>query len=695
MGIIGKRDIMKVKQNTRHKFWWSSIVILTLTKYLLTNGLPLYAIVNAYYDDELMMRLSNSIMRGEWLGAYGKRTLVKECMFPVFMALIRYLGLSYSYAVITLYIFSCIIFCLAINKFIHNDKFILLLYIVLLFNPASMDLSSYQRIYRCSISPAQVLLIFACFFALYYEVCVQTQRGRREILQKAFWGILAGISLTFFVYSREDSIWVIPFVTVITITGIVLTISKIKVMTHYNFALNVFLLLTPIILLLLGTITISSINKYYYDVYLTNELSGSSFADCIKSIYSVKNDDEMRRITNPRTKIQKLYEVSPTLRSISGSLEQVLDNWDLSDRNPGDGEVENGWFTWALRDAVDLAGYYSSAQSAADFYDAVAKEINEASANGLVETQATMPNALMPPWRSSQTRDFCDAILKSIVFVFNFEETDAFLVMNDKYEMNQYLAEYYEFTNVTNNYFLENATKIRIRGWAFLENSMDDISIELVSKESGDTIILPRQSSMDVYAHFEEEGQITTPIMSKCRFSCDIICNPKDKYYLKFITPSSSNNYISEEGDVHMEESSIRYVIDEFIRYEEGNYTSINKWAVDTVNNISSVYRSCNGIIGMLSIIMYLIIWGYNVCAIKKGKYTIEYWNELMIPSALLASLFVLIIGVSYMEEYSFGAISSLYYSGAYSLVLSFEMLSMFFVARRIKAAYKYSVHEV
>ena len=54
---------MKIKQTGYLKhFLWISVVLLTLFKYLLVNNLPLYAIVNAYYDDELMMRLANSSM---------------------------------------------------------------------------------------------------------------------------------------------------------------------------------------------------------------------------------------------------------------------------------------------------------------------------------------------------------------------------------------------------------------------------------------------------------------------------------------------------------------------------------------------------------------------------------------------------------------------------------------------------------
>lgn len=671
-----------------HKLWRICFIIVTLVKYSLVSNLPLLAGVDMDYDGELMIRLSNSIIRGEWLGVYGKKTLIKGCMFPVFMAGMRWLGLNYSNAMLLLYIISCLVFCMAINKFIQNDKFVFLLYIILLFNPASMNYNSYQYIYRNAISPAQVLLIFGSFLALYYEICVQT-RYEKRIPQRLFWAVLSGVSLIFFMYSREDSIWIMPFVIAIFLIAMILVLLKIKIVAHNKIVSNILILFVPFLLLAMGKFTISSINNYYYGIRVTNEFSDTAFADCVRAIYSVKDNEDIKRVTNSRVKMHKLYEISPALSSISANLEQALDTWTLYDSNPNVGEVENGWFIFALRNAVDAAGYYSSPQSANDFYATVAEEINEAASRGLVETQATMPSALMPPWDNSYAKDFFDAVLRSVSFVFGFEGTEASLIVHDKYKMDQYISQYYEFKSVTNNYFPETETRLKISGWAFLKDSEDDVHIELISQKGKETVSLPLQNSMDVDRYFRETGEVVTPNMSMCRFACNIVCDSSDKYYLRIVTPDNSNNYIEEGGEAHMENLSIRYWIDEFYRYEVGCDMAVHKRAVDTVNGISDIYRRCNGTIGIISVVFYLIILGCNICAIKRKHYTLEYWNELMIPSALLASLLVLVIGVSYIEVYAFPAINSLYYSGGYAVALSFEIISIYYGGRIIKNIYK------
>ena len=53
-----------------------------------------------------------------------------------------------------------------------------------------------------------------------------------------------------------------------------------------------------------------------------------------------------------------MYEVSPTLNSLKPHLDNSLDVWTQFDSNPSDGEVENGWFSWAMEYAVRNAGKY-------------------------------------------------------------------------------------------------------------------------------------------------------------------------------------------------------------------------------------------------------------------------------------------------------------------------------------------------
>ena len=59
---------------------------------------------------------------------------------------------------------------------------------------------------------------------------------------------------------------------------------------------------------------------------------------------------------------------------IKEHLESSLNGWDLCDRNPGDNEVEDGWFWWALKGAVANAGYYDTAVNSDNFYKKVEKK---------------------------------------------------------------------------------------------------------------------------------------------------------------------------------------------------------------------------------------------------------------------------------------------------------------------------------
>ena len=72
-----------------------------------------------------------------------------------------------------------------------------------------------------------------------------------------------------------------------------------------------------------------------------------------------------------------MYEISPTLASIQDSLDAVMDLYAAQsgriEENKKYGNVENGWFFWALRDAVQLEGYYKDGRTADRFYQAIYK----------------------------------------------------------------------------------------------------------------------------------------------------------------------------------------------------------------------------------------------------------------------------------------------------------------------------------
>ncbi len=179
----------------------------------------------------------------------------------------------------------------------------------------------------------------------------------------------------------------------------------------------------PIIILTLVNHTISFINHKNYGMYTTNEINDSAFTETMKAIYSVKDEEEIEYVSVSRAKLEKIYAVSPTMNELKENLNQGIDLYKTADRKPEDNEVEDGWFFWCLRQAVEMAGYYDTAQHANEVYEKITNEINEGLENGLLEKQSgVMPSALMSPWKKGYLKKLVTTFGKAVYYVFSFKD---------------------------------------------------------------------------------------------------------------------------------------------------------------------------------------------------------------------------------------------------------------------------------
>jgi hypothetical protein len=62
------------------------------------QAVPLWVIGNAAYDDQLFVRHASFISDGAWLGPFDQLTLAKGPAYPVFLAVVRRLGLPTALA---------------------------------------------------------------------------------------------------------------------------------------------------------------------------------------------------------------------------------------------------------------------------------------------------------------------------------------------------------------------------------------------------------------------------------------------------------------------------------------------------------------------------------------------------------------------------------------------------------------------
>lgn len=599
-------------------------------------------------------------------------------MSPLFVAATRLLGLTYSDGLALLYIFACILFCFALHYLIKNMYALLLLYAVLLFNPATMDSYSFQRIYRSALTPAQVLLVFACFFALYLIV------GNKQKYGLA-WALGAGLSLAFFWYTREDSVWMVPFVLVITVFTVIKAIVRYRE-DWYTLRLQLVVLCIPFLVFAGVKYTISSINYSYYGIRTTNEINDSSFGDAIKSFYEVKPEQDIKWVTVTRKKLKRIYEISPTMAGIQDIMENCMDFWSKMDRTSGDGEVEDGWFFWALRDAAQQAGYYETATKANEFYHQISVEIQDAIHSGKIEKQKTMPSALMPPFRASSLPEYGQAIIDSCRLLFTFGDTKANLYTTDISGDNLVkVRNFYEMTG--SPMLIQIPGKMSVSGWAFSKEDENSLSVALYAADGVKVGDLEWQPSVDVGEYAQENFGISNAAIQNCRFNAvfdvaDYGDNLQD-YYIGITDGSGEVYRISPDGMVNGS-GNVEFSIEEFHFTVSDPAASMSQRYIDRVNVIVSFYQRFNLVVMGLACIAYLmlLIRLINGAIHKNLKYA--EWEMFVVPSAPLASLAVLIIGVSYNQTFSCLSVHPLYYSGAYSLILSFEWLAIVFAVNEI-----------
>ena len=411
------------------KFWkknWFIICILifTIIRLVLTASIPITGFPSQVYDDDLMVKMAESIRSGNWLGEYDSNTLVKGPFFPFLLALINYIGLSYINVMNIIYIMACAYFIYTIKNLFKSKISLLIIYILLIFNPVSYASWTLQRVYRNGITLAQVLFIIGSMYALY------ERRNQKSIKGLIVFPIIAGLALSSLWLTREDGIWILPFVLMVIIITIVSLIVKNridnikKIRINKNLVLKLITAVLPIILLIVSLNIVRLVNKNYYGVSVYNEISDGYFGKVIKIMYSVKTDENIEYVTVTRKKLNMLYEQSETLNSIKNELEKSMNAWDGADRKPGDGQVEDGWFWWALKSAVEEKGMYENAEMANEFYKKIYEEIDTAIKEGNLETQISMPSNLMSPWKSEYFIKLPVEMAKTSWYIANFNEVE-------------------------------------------------------------------------------------------------------------------------------------------------------------------------------------------------------------------------------------------------------------------------------
>ena len=653
------------------------LVLLGAGKQFLVYNLPIMAVPRGIHDDWIMVHMADALRNGQWLGEYNDLTLTKGMFFPLYLAVINFLHLSYLNVTAILYTVSCMLFVYALRPLLKKDWACLVLYLVLLWNPVSYSVQAFQRVYRNSISYIQVLLIFGGLLALWL-------RRREPVRKQLLWLLTAAAGMVSFFYTREDAIWVEPFLIVFVLVYLGSMFFLWRKEHAKAYAVKAVLVLLPFLCVWGAGQLIAQENYNHYNIRLTNELQKGGFAEMYKSMMAVKPEEDIPGVTMTREKVARMCDECPTLKELEPYIHSSRLYWAGSEENEKDWEVRDGWVFWIFRTALMQAGYYTDGETVNQVCLQIRDELETAMDEGRLTRQATMPSTYMSPWREGYLGDLFGALGKAIAYTTTYDEMETLVYLYSEPDDNGGIPLFERITGDKAVWY--ESDLVEMAGWYASYEGMDGVTLQAETADGAVLGAAEFTESADIAAYLAGQG-IEAPGSEKCRFSLKLSVEDKPQtLYLKaYRNGTLLDSYELSEDLTRVESGTSCLNLDWYwdVPERHGFLAKINYKGV-LLNGIRQVYHVTGTVAAAAGVLAYLALC-VRMLKRRLQKVKDEDGRDLSVwltLSALLASYFVLLGGISYSEISGWNAILYWYLSGAYPVMIAFEGMAVLFLVQ-------------
>jgi hypothetical protein len=634
--------LMNTKKNRTFKWVFS---LLALVKIILVTKLP-QGLVESPHDGGLFLRLSSNILAGNWLGDYSNMTLIKGCFYPLFMAFNAILGLPLIFTEQLLYCIACFALISSI-KDRFNIVILVIMSLVLLGNPMSLP---FQPFWRDEIYLP--LIVFATAFS------IRLIRGDKR---KKYYGILLGITLSFLYLTREEYPCLLPYFILIIYFFVKELRAAIRLRSiHYN---RIFVTLYPFIAFLGINLTICSINYYKYKIFITSEYKEPNFLNAYSDLNRIVSDDRYKRVPISRSTMRSLYNIIPSLKKIEPQLEERLTAWSVFGDEPRD-QVKGGWFVWAFRDAVQMAGFHKDAQTARKFYRDVHKEILQAEKEKKLKLTPRV-FSLLPPFTTEDIKRITARIASSFHFVSAHEgyNLNTFTTSNDPKIIRDYML-------IAKPTVLHPSpdlnSKGTISGWFYIPQTSGLVyRVYNDSKEDMTQSVAINLPRPDVRKYFDIKdsliGMSGFIIKTYGRVSVLSIIDPAhaDTVQINILANTIISNGFNRPAFYNIDQHDY---IDTDAFYSE-HYVKLANSLREGFFKVDSIYGSVFAKLNYLILFLFFALLVYSIFR--------RQHNEFFIVSGFIYSIiFCRIALFSAMDVLSYNAIVTLYLGPVYPLLL-------------------------
>lgn len=657
-----------------------AMVLFGVLKEFLVYNLPIMAVPKGIHDDWIMVHMADALRSGQWLGEYNDLTLTKGMFFPFYLAVLNFLRLSYLSVSALLYTVSCMIFVYALRPLLKKYWACFTLYLVLLWNPVSYSVQAFQRVYRNSISYIQVLLIFGGLLALWL-------RRKESVKKQILWLLTAAVGMVTFFYTREDAIWVEPFLLVFLLVYLGTMFFSWKKEHRREYVGKAVLVLLPFLSVWGAGQLIAQENDNHYNIRLTNELQKGGFAEMYKSMMAVKPEEDIPGVTMTREKIARMCDECPTLEKLEPYIQSSRLYWAGSGENEKDWEVRDGWVFWIFRTALAQAGYYTDGETVNQVCLQIRDELEAAMDEGRLTRQATMPSTYMSPWREGYLGDLFGALGKAIAYTTTYDEMETLVYLYSEPDENGGIPLFERMTGDKAVWY--ESDLVEMAGWYASYEGMEGVTLQAEATDGRVLGTAEFTESDDIAAYLAGQG-IEAPGSEKCRFSLKLSVKDKPQtVYLKaYRNGTLLDSYELSEDLTRVESGTSCLNLDWYwdVPERHGFLAKINYKGV-LLNGIRQVYHVTGAVAAAVGALAYLALC-VRMLKRRLQKVKDEDGRDLsvwLVLSALLASYFVLLGGISYSEISGWNAILYWYLSGAYPIMIAFEVLAVLFLVQELR----------
>jgi len=629
-----------------------SMLLLGLVKLWLVSSHTLAANGLALHDDRLFLVLADAIAQLHWLGPYDNLTLAKGPFYPAWIAFTLLLGVPLLLAQQLLYVFATALTVVALRPMLRDPLLLLGIFAVVLFNPISFDTAVTSRVIRAGIYPALTLLSVATAIGL-------LGRCRLSILRIAPWSVACGLSVAAFWLTREEGVWLTAFL-VPMVGWTAFRLWRARQLGWGKLMVCSLPLLVPTALVH----GVSAVNQAYYGVYATVDFKTEAFKGAYGALSRVKHNDWVPRVPVPREVRLRIYEQSPAFAELKPFLERkgfwTLRSLGRAHNTKALDEIGGGWFMWALRSAVQQAGYYGSGTSSAAYYRRLAREINAACEERRLDCLPSRAS-LMPPWRRDYLEPVVGALGRGIHELIRLGMLRV-TPISSRGDDRQLIL----FRDMTGER-LSLRDQDRVGSLVFVGgravHASEPLSIGLIDPADRKLASARFLSDPQVEAYFKQQGLPVPPHAARARFEVFGHCEAECKLQVEADDRVLARIALAK-GRTEWFGDPLWVVIDDMYRLRDWpRQATLERIRRGALAGIGLVYQKALPVLVILALVVYGVLTWWVVL----GKTGADLW---IVSTLLVAAIVARLLILSLIDAMAFPAISPTYLAAAYPLVM-------------------------